>query len=431
MASFRFGLVPAGAMVDAAAAPCPTRDRGEAPQAAMPITCQVVIVAAGRGMRFGGDVPKQYRQLAGQPVLRRTASAFVAHPDITGVRVVINPDHRAPYDDAVGGLPLAPPVPGGAARQDSVRLGLEALADAGAPDLVLIHDAARPLIDAATISRVVQALATHQGAVAALPVVDTLKRGVEGISAGTVDRSGLWRAQTPQGFRFPAILAAHRAAAGLTLTDDAAVAERAGLDVALVVGSEDNFKVTTEEDLHRAEALLAGSGGAPGDTAGHTVGDVRVGQGFDVHRFADGDAVILCGVPIPFDRRLEGHSDADVGLHALTDAILGAIGAGDIGQHFPPTDPQWRGADSGRFLAHARDLVRRRGGRLVHVDVTLICQAPKIGPHRAAMTDRLAGLLGLPPDRVSVKATTTERLGFAGRGEGIAALATATVRLPG
>jgi 2-C-methyl-D-erythritol 4-phosphate cytidylyltransferase/2-C-methyl-D-erythritol 2,4-cyclodiphosphate synthase len=382
--------------------------------------CQAVIVAAGRGARFGGDVPKQYRDLGGRPVLRRTVRAFLDHPQITGVRVVINPDYRELYGDAVAGLPLAPPVPGGLERQDSVRLGLEALAADGPPDRVLIHDAARPLIDADTISRVIAALDGHDGAIAALPVTDTLKRGVDGLTAGTVDRSGLWRAQTPQGFRFRPILDAHLVAAGLALTDDAAVAEQGGLDVALVQGSEDNFKVTTEDDLARAERLLAGR-----------PADIRVGQGFDVHRFAPGDGVLLCGVAVPFDKRLEGHSDADVGLHALTDAILGAIGAGDIGQHFPPSDPQWRGADSGQFLRHAHDLVRRRGGTVAHIDVTLICQAPKIGPHREAMVASLAGLLELTPDRVSVKATTTERLGFTGRGEGIAAMATATIRLPG
>jgi 2-C-methyl-D-erythritol 4-phosphate cytidylyltransferase/2-C-methyl-D-erythritol 2,4-cyclodiphosphate synthase len=382
--------------------------------------CQAVIVAAGRGARFGGDVPKQYRDLGGRPVLRRTVRAFLDHPQITGVRVVINPDYRELYGDAVAGLPLAPPVPGGLERQDSVRLGLEALAADGPPDCVLIHDAARPLIDADTISRVIAALDGCDGAIAALPVTDTLKRGVDGLTAGTVDRSGLWRAQTPQGFRFRPILDAHLVAAGLALTDDAAVAEQGGLDVALVQGSEDNFKVTTEDDLARAERLLAGR-----------PADIRVGQGFDVHRFAPGDGVLLCGVAVPFDKRLEGHSDADVGLHALTDAILGAIGAGDIGQHFPPSDPQWRGADSGQFLRHAHDLVRRRGGTVAHIDVTLICQAPKIGPHREAMVASLAGLLELTPDRVSVKATTTERLGFTGRGEGIAAMATATIRLPG
>jgi 2-C-methyl-D-erythritol 4-phosphate cytidylyltransferase/2-C-methyl-D-erythritol 2,4-cyclodiphosphate synthase len=381
---------------------------------------EALIVAAGRGARFGGDVPKQYRRLAGQPVLRRTVRAFVDHPAVAGVRAVINPDYRELHDDAVAGLAARPPVSGGIERQDSVRLGLEALAAESPPDRVLIHDAARPLVDGETIARVVAALDDHDGAIAALPVTDTLKRGEEGFTAGTVDRTGLWRAQTPQGFRFGAILEAHRAVAGLALTDDAAVAEQGGLDVALVAGNEDNFKVTTEDDLARAERLLAGG-----------PADVRVGQGFDVHRFAPGEGVLLCGVRIPFDRRLEGHSDADAGLHALTDAILGALGAGDIGQHFPPSDPQWQGADSRQFLEHACGLVRARGGRVAHADVTLICQAPKIGPHRAAMTQTLAGIMGISPGRVGVKATTTEQLGFTGRGEGVAAMATATIRLPG
>ncbi|MBB3264253.1 2-C-methyl-D-erythritol 4-phosphate cytidylyltransferase/2-C-methyl-D-erythritol 2,4-cyclodiphosphate synthase [Azospirillum sp. OGB3] len=386
-------------------------------------SCIALIVAAGSGQRFGAEQPKQYLDLAGQPVLRRTVEAFRRHPKVSAVRVVINPVFRDLYDAAVAGLDLPEPVAGGASRQDSVRNGLEALADS-APDLVLIHDAARPLIDADTIDRVIAALATHPAALAAVPVADTLKRGNGdpggGLVAGTVDRSGLWRAQTPQGFRFPDILAAHRAAAGLELTDDAAVAERAGLPVALVPAREENFKVTTPDDLTRAARAL--------DSA---LSDIRTGSGFDVHRFAEGDHVTLCGVRVPHTHRLDGHSDADVGLHALTDAILGALCAGDIGSHFPPSDPQWRGADSALFLKHAAELVTARGGRIAHVDVTIICERPKVGPHREAMTTRVAEILGMPVDRVSVKATTTERLGFTGRGEGIAAQAMATVRLPG
>jgi 2-C-methyl-D-erythritol 4-phosphate cytidylyltransferase/2-C-methyl-D-erythritol 2,4-cyclodiphosphate synthase len=296
--------------------------------------------------------------------------------------------------------------------------GLESLA-ATPPARVLIHDGARPFVAAAVIDRVLAALADSPGAIAALPVVDTLKQAAGGRIAGTRDRTGLWGAQTPQGFRFAEILAAHRAAAGEELTDDAAVAERAGLAVTLVEGSRENMKVTSQDDLAVAERWLRGA-----------QEETRVGQGFDVHAFGPGDHVTLCGIRVPHDAGLVGHSDADVGLHALTDAILGALGAGDIGSHFPPSDPQWRGADSGKFLVHARDLVAAQGGRLLHLDVTLICERPKIGPHRDAMVARIAGLLDLPAGRVSVKATTTEKLGFTGRGEGIAAQAVATIALP-
>lgn len=382
-------------------------------------TCIALIVAGGSGRRFGGELPKQYHDLLGRPVLRRTVEAFLAHPGVNGVRVVIDPACRDLYDQAVVGLDLPEPVAGGASRQDSVRNGLESLARE-APGRVLIHDAARPLVDADTISAVIAALDDHAGAIAAVPVADTLKRGADGLVGATVDRNGLWRAQTPQGFRFAEILAAHHAAAGLELTDDAAVAERAGLPVALVPSREENFKVTTQDDLIRAAQALS-----------LALADVRTGSGFDVHRFTDGDHVTLCGVKVPHAQGLEGHSDADVGLHALTDAILGALGAGDIGSHFPPSDPQWRGADSARFLRHSADLVAARRGMIAHVDVTIICERPKVGPHRETMVARIAQILGIPPDRVSVKATTTERLGFTGRGEGIAAQAVATIRLPG
>ena len=383
-------------------------------------TCIALIVAGGSGQRFGAERPKQYLDLAGKPVLRRTVEAFLRHPQVTGVRVVIDPAWREVYDAAVSGLGLPVPVAGGASRQDSVRNGLEALATDRVPDLVLIHDAARPLIDEATISAVIDALDSTPGAIAAVPVADTLKRGNSGAITGTVDRERLWRAQTPQGFRFPAILKAHRAAVGLSLTDDAAVAERAGLAVALVPSKEDNFKVTTPDDLTRATRAIISS-----------LWDVRTGSGFDVHRFTDGDFVTLCGLRVPHSHGLEGHSDADVGLHALTDAILGALAAGDIGSHFPPTDPRWRGADSARFLRHAADLVAERGGVIAHADLTIICERPKVGPHRAAMAERIAQILGIEVGRVSVKATTTEQLGFTGRREGIAAQAVATIRLPG
>jgi 2-C-methyl-D-erythritol 4-phosphate cytidylyltransferase/2-C-methyl-D-erythritol 2,4-cyclodiphosphate synthase len=380
--------------------------------------CVALIVAAGRGHRFGGEMPKQYRMLAGRPLLRHCAEAFARHPMIDAVRVIIHPDDRALYDAAVEGLELLPPVHGGAERQDSARLGLESLAETK-PDLVLIHDAARPFPDEALVTRTIDALANAAGAVASVPVNDTLKRaGADNAVMATVDRAGLWRAQTPQGFRYAEILAAHRAVAGQALTDDAAVAERAGLSVALVMGNEDNFKVTTEDDLARAARKL----GAGAET--------RIGMGFDVHRFGPGDTVWLCGIEVAHTHGLVGHSDADVGLHAITDAILGAIGAGDIGQHFPPSDPQWRGAPSDIFLAHAAKLVRARGGEIQNVDITFICERPKIGPHRPRMEARVAEILGVARERVSVKATTTEKLGFTGRDEGMAAQAIASVRLP-
>src|SRR5579863_8198835 len=382
------------------------------------IATYALIVAAGRGTRFGGALPKQYLQLGGASVLRHAVMAFAAHPRVTGVQVVIREEDRGLFEKTVAGLALLPPVPGGAERQDSVRLGLETLARRN-PDRVLIHDGARPFPDAALIDRVITALDRAPAAIPALPLGDTIKRVEDGVSRGTVDRTLLWRAQTPQGFHFPAILAAHRAAIGQVLTDDAAVAEAAGLAPLVVAGSEDNLKITTAQDLAVAERLLAARRG-----------DVRVGQGFDVHAFGPGDHVTICGVAIPHAASLVGHSDADVGLHALTDALLGAIGAGDIGEHFPPGDLRWQGAASDRFLRHAAALVRELGGEIASVDVTVICERPKLAPHRPHMVARVAEILGLAPARVSVKATTTDRLGFTGRGEGIAAQAVATVRLP-
>jgi 2-C-methyl-D-erythritol 4-phosphate cytidylyltransferase/2-C-methyl-D-erythritol 2,4-cyclodiphosphate synthase len=374
-------------------------------------------VASGRGVRFGGDRPKQYLPLAGKPLLRHCLERFCRHPGVGGVRAVIHPDDDAPYAEAAAGLPLLDPVPGGATRQDSVRLGLESLAG-DPPELVLIHDGVRPLLGAAVIDRVLHGLRAHAAVLPALPVTDTLKRGDRGMVAGTVDRAGLFRAQTPQGFAYGGILEAHRRFAGAAMTDDAALAEAHGLVVALVAGEEDNIKITEPADLARAERSL------------RTSWRSCTGLGFDVHRLASGDGVVLLGVRVPCPLRLLGHSDADVGLHALTDALLGALGAGDIGSHFPPSEARWAGADSAIFLTHARDLVMAAGGRIEHVDVTLICEQPRIGPHRTAMSARVAGLLGLLSDRVSIKATTTEQLGFAGRGEGIAAQAVATVRLP-
>lgn len=380
-----------------------------------------LIVAAGRGQRFGGEIPKQYRRVGGRTLLYHAASAFCTHPAIAGVRVVIHPDDRGLYDAAVDGLDLLTPVPGGETRQESCRLGIESLAGL-APESVLIHDAARPFVDTAIIDRAIAALEIHQGALVAIPVVDTLKREYPAETgpevAGTVSRDGLWRAQTPQAFRYADIRAAHRDAAGAGLTDDAAVAERAALSVALVRGSEENFKVTTEQDLRRAERVVAAAM------------DVRTGFGFDVHAFGVGDHIMLCGVKVPYRRGLVGHSDADVGLHALTDALLGAVGAGDIGVHFPPSDPQWKGASSDIFLRGAAAILAECGGSITSLDLTVICEAPKVRPHHGAMVARVAAILELPESRVSIKATTTEHLGFIGRGEGIAAQALATVRLP-
>ncbi|MBI4969446.1 MAG: bifunctional 2-C-methyl-D-erythritol 4-phosphate cytidylyltransferase/2-C-methyl-D-erythritol 2,4-cyclodiphosphate synthase [Rhodospirillales bacterium] len=380
--------------------------------------CVALVVAAGRGTRLGGDVPKQYRELDGRPILRHSLAAFAAHPAVARVRAVIHPDDRDLYDKAAAGLSLLDPVPGGAARQDSVRLGLESLAG-DPPDWVLIHDAARPFLSNALIDRVLSALERHPGAIPALPVQDTLKKAAGGQVQATLDRTGLYRAQTPQGFRYNDILAAHRAAQGQELTDDAAVAEKAGLAVALVGGDDINVKITTPSDFERAGSRLA------------QARQVRTASGFDTHRFKPGgDHLMLLGVRIPHEQGLDGYSDADVALHALTDALLGTIAAGDIGLHFPPGDPRWKGAPSERFLIHAANLIAAKGGRISHIDVTIICEKPKIGPHRARMIAKLCEILGLGSDQVSVKATTTEGLGFTGRKEGIAAQAMATIEMP-
>ena len=376
-------------------------------------TCAALIVAAGRGQRFGGNLPKQYAPLRGEYLLRRTLRAFCGHSGIERVVVAIHPDDAACFAEAARGFANVTSVPGGAARQDSVRLGLEALA-ASAPELVLIHDGARPMVSAALIDRVIAGLKDADGVIPAVPVIDTLKRvGADGKVGETVARDNLVRAQTPQGFRFSAILAAHRKLAGETFTDDAAVLERAGQRVITVAGDEGNIKVTTMDDLAQLSAALS---------------ETRIGQGFDVHAFGPGDGVMLCGLKVPHSHGMIGHSDADVALHAGTDAILGAIGDGDIGQHFPPTDPKWRGASSDQFLRHAYDLLVKRGGALVHLDFTIICERPKVGPHRAAMRSSVARILGVDEGRISVKATTTEGLGFTGRQEGIVAQAVATVR---
>ncbi len=376
-----------------------------------------LIVAAGLGERAGGGVPKQFRALAGIPMLRRSVEAFARRNDIPDIQVAIGPGQREQASDALKGLSLLPPIEGGATRQETVRKGLEALA-AREPDFVLIHDAARPLVSHNLIDRVVAALTEGADCAAPLlPVSDTLKLERSPGVWITAPRDGLQRAQTPQGFRFAAILKAHRQQRG-AVTDDMAIAEAAGLKIAAVRGEEANLKITTPEDFALAERLLAGTG------------DSRTGFGFDAHRFKLGDHLWLCGVKIAHDMGLEGHSDADAGLHALTDAILGALGAGDIGQHFPPSDAKWRGAPSSLFLEHAAKLAREAGAAIVHVDVTLICERPKIAPHRDAMRARIADILGLEAARVSVKATTTEGMGFTGRGEGLAAQAVATVRFP-
>lgn len=395
------------------------------------MTLTALIVAAGSGTRAGGDnrlIPKQYLEISGETILARAIGAFAAHPDVSDVLVVIREEDRELYGKATAGViaRLRPPVTGGARRQDSVRAGLEALGWDAPPRRVLIHDAARPFVERPLIGRVIEALDAHQGALPCLPVVDTLKQARDGRVTATIEREGLWRAQTPQGFQFEAILAAHRAAAAspnATFTDDAGIAEWYGLDVAIVEGSEGNLKLTTREDIADANELLRLR-----DLSSR--GETRVGTGYDVHAFAPGDAVMLCGVRIPHGKKLMGHSDADVGLHALTDAILGTIADGDIGVHFPPSDARWRGAASELFLKDAATRLKAHGGDVVHIDVTFLCESPKIGPHRDAMRAKLGEILGLDPSRISIKATTNEGLGFIGRGEGIAAMATATVRLP-
>ena len=390
-----------------------------------------LIVAAGRGSRASrgaAPCPKQYWPIGGAPMLTRAIAAFARHRRIDDILVVIHPEDEALYRAAAAPFAarLRDPVAGAARRQDSVRAGLEALASA-APSSVLIHDAARPFVPAELIDRVIDSLSVHQGALPALPVTDSLKRAEGARVTGTVGRENLWQAQTPQGFAFDPILAAHLAAAerepARDFTDDSGIAEWFGLDVALVEGAASNRKLTTVEDLRSADELLAPKRGAD-------AGTIRVATGYDVHAFGPGDGVILCGVSIPHSRKLVGHSDADVGLHALTDALLGAISAGDIGVHFPPSDARWRGAPSELFLKHAAALIEGRGGVIVHVDVTLVCEGPRIGPYRDAMRQRIAAMLGLDAGQVSIKATTNEGLGFIGRSEGIAAMATATVRLP-
>jgi 2-C-methyl-D-erythritol 4-phosphate cytidylyltransferase/2-C-methyl-D-erythritol 2,4-cyclodiphosphate synthase len=379
-----------------------------------------VVVAAGRGVRAGGDCPKQYRDIAGEPVLRRSLLLFAQDPRIGAVQPVIHPDDHALFERAADRLPVLPPVHGGATRQASVRAGLEALVRRG-PDIVLVHDAARPFASTGLISRAIEAVGGTGAAIPGIPVSDTVKAVDDaGKVVETVDRMRLRMIQTPQAFRFAMLLDAHRRAAADGrdgFTDDASLAEWAGLEVAVFEGEAGNVKLTTPEDFARVQQDAA-------------LCDLRTGSGFDVHAFGEGDHLTLGGVRIPHDRGLIGHSDADVALHALTDALLGALADGDIGVHFPPSDPQWRNASSDNFLAFAAERVRRRGGRINHLDVTIVCETPRIGPHRDAMRARIAEIAGIAVDRVGLKATTSEKLGFTGRGEGMAAFATATIRLP-
>jgi 2-C-methyl-D-erythritol 4-phosphate cytidylyltransferase/2-C-methyl-D-erythritol 2,4-cyclodiphosphate synthase len=373
-----------------------------------------ILVAAGSGIRFGAETPKQFLTIAGKPVIRHAAEALAAH-----VSLLQPVGEATAIEAALHDVPRClPAIPGGATRQDSVRAGLEALAPY-APDMVLVHDAARPVIPAGTIPALLAALKEAAGAIPAVPVADTLKRVVRGVITETVPRAELFRAQTPQAFRFLALLAAHRS--GLTgATDDASLLEAAGQTVEVVPGSDDNIKLTYPEDLVRLERIMT----IPPSFS------TRVGTGFDVHILQTGRPLFLCGVQVPHDKGLAGHSDADVGIHALCDAIYGALAEGDIGRHFPPTEATWKDADSARFLTHAAERIAARGGRLANADVTLICERPKITPHAPAMIQRLAALLGVDPGRISVKATTTERLGFTGRGEGIAAQAVVSILVP-
>jgi len=382
-----------------------------------------VVVAAGRGYRAGGEMPKQYRQIAGEPVIRPTLNAFLGHPQVDAVQVVIHPDDADAFGAATANLPnLLPPVWGGATRQASVRAGLEALR-MSAPDIVLIHDAARPFLSGGLITRAIDAAQRHGAAVPAIAIADTVKKiDAHELVTETLDRTHLRTVQTPQAFVYGLISDLHRRAAAAgrdDFTDDAALAEWAGHRVSVFAGESGNVKLTTKDDFIRAEALRAAA-----------LADVRIGNGFDVHVFAAGDHVMLGGLRIPHAQGVTGHSDADVVLHALVDAILGALAEGDIGTHFPPSDPQWKGASSDRFLAFACERVRARDGMIAHLDVTVVCEAPRVSPHRDAMRARIAAIADVPLERVAVKATTSEKLGFTGRGEGLVAMATATVRLP-
>lgn len=388
----------------------------------------VIIAAGGRGSRFGAALPKQYALLAGKPVLRRTLEVFLALPELLSLTVVVDPDHRGLYEEAVQGLSPVNVVSGGQDRKSSVYNGLLNISSGGSDNLVLIHDAARPLVTKELVYNLVQEMQGAQAATLAVPVTDTLLYSsgqAEAPLCGTpAKREDLWSLQTPQAFRLGVIKKAHQAGAGVSATDDTALVTALGIPVKLVTGSRRNFKLTYPEDLNMAEQMIKTNENL----------EIRTGFGFDVHRFANSDIspknIRLCGVDIAFDRSLEGHSDADVGLHALTDALLGAMGEADIGTHFPPSDDRWKGSDSAVFLQHAHMLLKDKGGRLINADITLICEAPKIGPHRAVIVERIATILGVSPCRINIKATTTEKLGFTGRKEGIAAQAVVSVSLP-
>lgn len=381
-----------------------------------------IVVAAGQGLRAGGDIPKQFQRVGGETMLRRTLLRLLEVPAIQAIQPVTRPADEALVAKALSGLRVRAPVPGGATRQDSVRAGLEAL-EPLAPDVVLVHDAARPFASAALVGRAIETAQRTGAAIPGIPAADTVKRvDSDNRVTETLDRSRLRLIQTPQGFAFAPLLAAHRRAAaeGRTdFTDDAALAEWAGMHVAVFAGEPGNIKMTNPEDFARTDAMQAAQ-----------LGDVRVGSGIDVHAFGPGDHVMIGGVRIPHTKALTGHSDADVGLHALVDAVLGALADGDIGTHFPPSDPQWKGASSDRFFTYALDRLKRRGGIVAHLDLNIVCEAPKIGPHRDAIRGNIARLAGIDASRVAVKATTSEKLGFTGRSEGIVAYATATIRLP-
>ena len=389
------------------------------------MTVAAVIVAGGSGLRAGGEKPKQYQMIGGKPVIWWTLKAFLDHPGVAHVQPVIGEGHEDMFAESTRGLTLPPPVTGGATRQDSCRFGVESIARYS-PSKVLIHDAARPFVSRDLISHVIAWLDRFPAVIPGMPVAETLKLAPGGIVARTVDRAGMWTAQTPQGFHFDQILAAHRkvhAEKTAYLTDDASVAEHAGIAISMIPGRLENRKLTTAEDVNIAdhEMNTRQFGGLM---------DIRTGQGIDIHPFEAGDAVTLCGVSIPHAKRLKGHSDADVAIHALTDAILGAIGEGDIGTHFPPSDPQWKGSPSRIFLERAMELLTARGGMVANVDITILAEMPKIAPHVPAMKQVLSPLLGLGSNRIAIKATTMEKLGAIGRQEGIMAFAIVTVRLP-
>mgnify|MGYP002634461876 CR=1 FL=1 len=378
----------------------------------------VIIVAAGRGHRMEKQIPKQYLDIGGMAVLRHTVNIFLKNPAIDHIQVVIHPDDQSLYDDAIGDMALPDPVFGGQSRQQSVLAGLEAISEI-MPEYVYIHDAARPFLEQKTLNRLIAEVAEYGAVIPALNVTDTIKYMSNETIDSTLDRDLLYRAQTPQAFRYKAIYMAHRHQENKDLTDDSAVAELSGLKVRIIPGSENNFKITTPQDLIKAQNMSQNS---------YT--DVRTGYGIDVHAFDKGDHIILGGIKIPHTHKLKGHSDADVALHALCDALLGALALGDIGDHFPPSDDQWKGASSDIFLKHAAQLIYDQDGVIANIDLTIICEQPKIAPHREKIRDNISQLLDLDINRVSIKATTTEKLGFTGKKQGIMAQAIATIRLP-